>query len=168
MDIASIPGTYLSKLLGRSKPAEAAAAAAEPNMPEALLAAGGQAAQARQILSRFDIRNITPREFSELAKQLYQAGVITSGDFQELAQLRLELDQSHVQPDQPVNLLDFVASRLRAQQQKVDELRLRWPESTDAQAPEALLGAARRQFEWVRKFADVQSGLASPSLDKIA
>ena len=166
MDIASISGSLLSKLFDRtpasnSAPEPAAAAPASSAAP-----GGGRASQARDILAQYDIRNITPREFSELTQKLHQAGVITSNDLKDLSQLRMDMDLSQAGPDEPIDLLDFEKDRLEAKASELEDLKLRSPESPQAQDPDGFMAAVAKQFEWIRKFADIQSGVASPAVDQ--
>ena len=107
-----------------------------------------------RILSRYDVTNITPGEFSNLVQELHEAGEIDDAEFRELAKMRLELEQSGVPVDEPMDLVDFFGDKL---QQRVDEYQnsraadpLHPP--TDREAA-AFTAEVRRQLEWVRKFA---------------
>lgn len=107
-----------------------------------------------RILSKYDVTNITPGEFSNLVQELHDAGEIDDAEFRELAKMRLELEQSGVPFDEPTDLVDFFTDKL---QQRVDEFQqsraadpLRPP--TDKEAA-AFTAESRRQLEWIRKFA---------------
>ena len=65
----------------------------------------------RQILAQYDVSAITPREFSMLAQQLYQARAISADDFQELSQMRALIDQQYSDPDDPVDLTEFFGTQ---------------------------------------------------------
>lgn len=111
-----------------------------------------------RILSQYDVTNITPGEFSNLVQDLHDAGEIDDAEFRELAKMRFELEQSGVPVDEPMDLVDFFTEKL---QQRVDEFQssraadpLHPPTEKEANA---FTAEAKRQVEWVRKFALVNA-----------
>src|SRR5688572_6791072 len=64
-------------------------------------------AEFRSILAGYDLKNISPREFSELVQKLREAGAVSENDYQELAAMRLALDEQGLDPDGPLDLVDF-------------------------------------------------------------
>lgn len=104
----------------------------------------------QDILSRYDVTNIAPRDFSQLLKELQQTGAISSADQEELALVRLDLDEQGVNPDDPMNLVDFLSQRLEAQQRELRRL-----ENKQDSPPEQLaaLQSTLRQIDWIQKFA---------------
>lgn len=69
-----------------------------------------------EILKRYDVRQITPREFSDMLRELRDSGHLTDADFQELGRIRLEIDKNGHSPDETLDLLEMFRQRLSAQQ----------------------------------------------------
>ncbi len=116
----------------------------------------------RDVLSRYDMRNITPKQFAQFAQELRQGGLVTQDELQEISLIRLEMDQANIQPDEPVDLLKFLSKKL-------EKLQGSWG------SPEAggvidgdTLQTTLRQLDWVRKFDGLQSKPDSASLDALA
>lgn len=107
-----------------------------------------------RILSRYDVTNITPGEFSNLVQELHEAGEIDDAEFRELAKMRLELEQSGVPFDEPTDLVDFFSDKLNKQADEFQTSRAADPlhPPTDKEAA-AFTAEAKRQLEWIRKFA---------------
>ena len=139
-----------------------AAVAAPPQQP----AGGGlqNTAALREILARYDVTNISPREFSELAQSLREAGVISEEDFQELATIRLELDQNGVEPDGPLNLVDFFQEKLQQQEDQIR--RLEQKQGAPIDRADALR-ATLRQIDWIQKFTLINSAAEYEPLDAL-
>jgi hypothetical protein len=119
----------------------------------------------REILARYDVHHISPREFSELVQKLFEAGEIGQTDVQELSLLRLELDKSQADADQPLDLVKFLEDKLRGQEDEISRLNRRHPEQAIDRG--VALGSTRRQLEWVEKFAAVQAGRFHDALDQV-
>jgi hypothetical protein len=121
------------------EPAKASAAkTAPPNTSAAL----------REILGKYDVTNITPNQFSQLSQKLYEAGVISQKDLQELTSVRGDLDAAGVEPDEPVNLVQFFRDKVQKLQQQ-----------SDAGDPTAggQLSLLLRRLDWLEKFSAVRS-----------
>jgi hypothetical protein len=161
MEIASIPNTFLG-LVGRSSTPDASPAPTPAGTAPPLL--GGAGAQARQILSGYDMQNITPSAFSDLIQQLQDGGIITEADQRELAQIRAELDESGTEPDEPVNLIEFLNARLAENKKKLDQLLRRNSTAVD---PDAYLNPTQRQLAWVQKFAALQKTSGNAPVDAV-
>jgi hypothetical protein len=78
-----------------------------------------------EILSGYDLRNITPRQTQELAKKLYEAGVLDANEYALLA-FQPEVDNPETyreitglepQPDQPSDLIAKYRTLLKKQQE---------------------------------------------------
>ena len=126
---------------------------------------GGVDSTFREVLSQYDVAEITPRQFSALAQQLFQARGISADDLKELSQMRMQIDQEHPDPDEPINLLEFFG-------QKLQEQTLAATEQEQAKKPvtaadRAKLTMAQRQFGWVHKFGTVQSDSSTEALDAV-
>jgi len=134
----------------------AATKAASP--PAADSDAGSLGPGFHEILSRYDVTNITPREFSDLVQELHDSGEINDDEFRQLSRMRLELEQAGVGADDPIDLIDFFEDKLRDQ---TDDLGA--PQDPTAPPPEtagkdpAITAETHRQLEWVRKFALVHA-----------
>lgn len=114
----------------------------------------------REILSRYDLSRITPREFSEMLQEMRRAGVLTSEEYRRLSLIRLDLDLEQVDPNQPVDLVEFYADRLG---------RLRSDLGDDPKRPdtgEAVAEVAER-LQWLEKFAAVQEAGPAAGLDAL-
>ena len=66
----------------------------------------------REIVSRYDMTDITPNDFSNMIQQLYAKGAISPKDMQELSAVRGDLEAAGVGADESVNLEDFYQQRL--------------------------------------------------------
>jgi hypothetical protein len=117
----------------------------------------------RDIVKQYDIRNITPRQFSSLIEQLHDSGTISDADQKELAQLRAELDQSGADPDESMNLLDFMQTKIAQLQKKSDSL-----SSQNLNTGNLNLATAQKQLDWVKKLATVQSPTDNGGVDAVA
>ncbi len=131
------------------EPADAASAT-EALSPPPAAPSQGIGSVFRQILSRYDIREISPREFSELIGRLKEANQISDAELKELSAMRVELDLAKADPDQPIDVLKFFTQKLRAQEDQASRPGSR---GADAAAIEGVLAPIRRQVAWARKFA---------------
>ena len=110
---------------------------------------------ARNVLEKYDVTEITPRQLTEMVQRLLDAGAISQQDFDQLAAIRLDLDVAGIDPDESVDLLQFYRD-------KVDEARR---QSTHATAvPDTLLS----RLDWIEKFALVQASPEGFGLDALA
>ncbi|HEX4148517.1 MAG TPA: hypothetical protein VHY20_06000, partial [Pirellulales bacterium] len=107
MDVSSISSSVMSLVSPSSSSDTSTAAPATQSALDGGSAAGGSSSAFRQIVSQFDIHDISPREFSSLVQQLASQGAISQSDQKELNQMRVELDLSGAQPDEPLDLEQF-------------------------------------------------------------
>jgi hypothetical protein len=135
-----------------SPPAEGSQSGAAPPAPSAAL---------YEILRRHDVTDVTPEEFAEMIQELYEAGAITEAEFQQLAAIRLDLDAAGLELDDSVDLLEFYSDKIEDAQREP---------SADAASPSArrALEPLLRRFEWIEKFALVQSASSPIELDALA
>ena len=84
----------------------------------------------REILSHYDMTDITPNDFSKLIQQLSDKGAISPKDMQELSSIRVDLENAGVNPDESVNLLDFYQQQIA----KVQDAAAQSPNPGAAQA----------------------------------
>jgi hypothetical protein len=149
----SIPGAQqLASLVGLS--ADPAVVADRPVTAADAPGAPGAPADAtlRKIAAQYDVASISPREFSELIDRLHTSGALTDADFQDLFSIRLELDRQGVPPDESLDLVELLRTRLKTL-------------SNEAAANPAGDGQhvdqATRQLEWAQKLALIRQGGAS-------
>jgi hypothetical protein len=110
----------------------------------------------RQILSQYDVSSITPRQFSEMLQKLHQSGTISDQQYQNLSQIRTDLDSSGVQPDDEVDLVKYYSQKLN-----------QTPNSAAASAPTGSAGqpqtlnTTQARLDWLRKVSTIQNDPAS-------
>ena len=124
------------------------------------------AASLRQIVSHYDMRSISPREFSEMAQQLFDAGAISEDQFNELAAVRLELDRGMHEPDAPLDLIEVLEDKLRSQQKQQEQLAAAGEKNRLPAAGQAMK-VTLRQLDWLRKFEIVGSGAYGEGVDAL-
>ena len=117
----------------------------------------------RQIVASYDVTEISPRQFSEMIQELYDAGLLTDQEFQQLSQIRLELDSDRVEPDEAISLIDFYLDKLRQLPQSLEDAGGLLPGG----GPSRLASIGRR-LNWVEKFAAIQSAADDAGLDAMA
>jgi ribosome-binding protein aMBF1 (putative translation factor) len=116
----------------------------------------------RQILADYDVADISPRAFSEMLQKLRQAGALSEKDFQELASIRLDVENENSAPDQRLNLVELYGKRLAAirQQQGASQV--------SAAARPASEATLQRQLGWLQKFAQIRAGTSPLGFDTLA
>jgi hypothetical protein len=139
--------------------ASAARAAQKPSEANSSSPTGSRAALG-QILAKYDVKNISPTEFSEMAQKLYQAGAISESDFQELSAIRVDMESSGIAPDEQIDLTDFYQRKLKQVQDKLAD--------ADETASPQQLGALLRRYDWVQKFAVVHADPQAAGIDAVA
>lgn len=129
---------------------------AKANSPEGT-AAGKSSDAARDIISRYDVHQITPRDLANLLHELSDAGAIDDRQLRDLAALRLELDRQHADADEPIDLRDWVAQQLKDVESELSRVDLN-PDRGGRQEQLARRDQLRSQLEWVDRLAIVQNG----------
>jgi hypothetical protein len=105
LDIMALPRQLLGKSEASTEPAPAAAAttpAAAPPSDRAL----------RQLMTQYNVRQITPRQFSELVQQLSRDQALPANELAALHQLRSQLDATEAPPDVTLDLMQFAHDQL--------------------------------------------------------
>ncbi len=115
----------------------------------------------REILSQYDMADITPNDFSKLIQQLSEKGTISQKDMQELSSIRVDLENAGISSDESVNLLDFYQQRIA----KVQEAAAHSPDATAVQPNIDLLVG---RLSWLQKFAAVRQQGASSGVNTVA
>jgi hypothetical protein len=161
MNVASIPGglrNLTSQLThGERFDVKAAARSVAAGMQSKL---STPTAAMRQVLSQYDMTNITPNDFSNLVQQLSAKGAISPQDAQQLAAIPGQLQQAGVGPNESVNLLEFYQEQIS----KVGEAAAQSPNSASQMNVSQLVG----QMQWVARFAAVRHAGSSAGLNAVA
>jgi hypothetical protein len=152
-------GRPLAQLLwpGRSStnPARTDAAAEPlPETPEPPSPDRARPAAWRDILSRYDMTQISPREFSELVQELHAGNHIGRDDAKDLAMIRLELDRSGLDPERPIDLLEYLSDKLDREAAELDTLRdVDSTQPAERSRREIELRTTQGQLNWIERFA---------------
>jgi hypothetical protein len=146
MQITGLSAGYTdSGTVGRRS--ELLAASAGNGSEQATQAAGGSNVTMgllMGVVSQYDLNDITPRDFSQMLRELRDAGAITEAEYGDLAQIRLDMDAENLDPDDSIDLLDFY-------RKTVDRAR-----EDDASNESLVFVAMRRRLEWLQKVAILQ------------
>ncbi len=136
----------LAPLLPGGWPSGAAGSAGAPKgAPSPSPASSSAKADAlRTLAAHYDVTRITPREFSELVERLRKADVLSETDLQELAGIRVDLEQAGLSADEEVDLVAFY--RRRVEQLEAET-------KAEPTANQAQLDRLRRRLDWVTRLA---------------
>lgn len=102
----------------------------------------GTTDQLLAVVSQYDITDISPRDFSEMLRELRDSGAITESEYGDLAQIRLDMDAEGLDPDDSLNLLDFYETAVNRARQ--DE---------DSEETPVNFEAMERRLDWLQKVA---------------
>jgi hypothetical protein len=131
------------------------AATLEPSSPPTPTAA------MREIISHYDMTDITPNDFSKLIQQLSDKGAINQKEMQELASIRVDLENAGISPDDSVNLLNFY-------QQKISNAQDEANRSSDAATVQPNIDLLVGRLNWLQKFAAVRQQGSSSGVNTVA
>jgi hypothetical protein len=138
----------LTSQVGNSAASVVKMASAGKAAAVALTAPPTPTAAMREILSQYDMTDITPSDFSKLIQQLSAKGTISKQDAQELSSIRVDLENADIGSNESVNLLDFY-------QQKIAKFQAAAANSPDPVAAKASLDVLVGKLNWLQKFATV-------------
>jgi hypothetical protein len=114
-----------------------------------------QTAAMRDVVSHYDMTEITPNDFSKLIQQLSDKGAISQKDTQELSSIRVDMENAGINSDDSVNLLQFY-------QERVAKAQAAAAQSPNSAAAKSNVDALAGRLTWVQKFAAMgQQGSAS-------
>jgi len=113
----------------------------------------------REILTDYDVTDITPKAFSEMLQKLQESGLIPDKDLQELSQIRADMDREGVADDERVNLVEMYAKRIR----NADE-----DAQAEAAGSEASVASLRRRLDWLEKFAAIHASPEPATINALA
>lgn len=119
-----------------------------------------RSAKIAELASRYDVTRITPSEFSEFARKLFDAGTIGPADLAELLAIRADLDSAGIRPDQRVDLVEFYREKALTVQRQAEI-------DGDA-ANDRLISSVRRKLDWAEKLAAVHRQSDSVDVDAVA
>jgi len=108
----------------------------------------------KEILTGYDVTDITPKAFSEMLQKLQESGLIPSKDLHELSQIRTELDRQGVASDQHVNLVEMYTKKLQ--------------DAEKAAKTPAATASVQRRLDWLEKFATIQASHDAATIDTLA
>ena len=114
-----------------------------------------------EILSRYDVTDISPAEFSKMIQKLFEAGTLSDNELQQLAAIRLDLDIDGIEADESIDLLEFYARKIKKLQNRL----------SDSDAPAAdhqQLSPLLHRLDWLEKFALIQSAPEAIGLNALA
>ncbi len=163
MQIRSVLGGYsdTSALARRAEMAETEErrrveqAVAEP------IASPGPRETLIEVLSRYDVADMTPSDYSEMIQELHDGGAISDEEFQQLATVRVDLDNEGIDPDESFDLLEFYMDQVADMRRELDGQKFDSPESEK-------LSVLLRRLDWMQKFSTIQSSPDSVGLDTMA
>jgi hypothetical protein len=142
--------THYSGLGTQGRSSTPAAAGASRTTAAISPASGASSsAAAQKILSQYDVKNISPQEFSDMLQKLHQAGAVSSADFQSLSAIPGELEKEGTSSDQRVNLVQIYTDKLQ-------QLQTQNPTSSGGNgqtAAGAAAAPAQRCLQLLQKFA---------------
>ena len=137
--------------LGKQGEAQQASDTRSPRAVEVQLGSSiGPSTVLAEILSKYDVTDISPTEFSQMIQKLYEASAITEKELQQLTVIRHELDASGVEADESIDLLQYYVD-------KIEKIQRRFDASDGPPAENERLGPLLRRLDWIEKFAMVQA-----------
>ncbi len=146
----------VGSLFRRSGSVEAAKAT-EPAPADPLASLSSESAL-QELASRHDLTKISPEDFSALARQLHQAGVINDRELQDLAAVRLELDLAELPPGKPVDVLAFLETKQQRLQGQLAAPAGGTSPSLSASDYNEAADRVARQLDFLREFQQARSG----------
>lgn len=162
MQIAGLAPSWVdASALGRpSESGQAASGQAEATTLDQPGSANGAMEILAKIVSRYDLHDITPRDFAEMLRRLRDAGVLSEGEYRDLAQIRIDLDEQNINADESIDLVDFC--------RKIPERLQRNDNSGNGGADGAtLVDAAKRRLAWLEKVAVLQEYPESAGISQL-
>jgi len=157
--------TVLGQLTRRNQPAEPVAEKPPDTLAGQPEATAGCSTLVREILSRYDVTDISSRDFSEMLQELYHAGALTDEQFQDLSRVRLDLDSSNIDPRQPLDLVQFYSQKL---EQLPSTLREFGEQAGFSPVDRAAMAVVQRRLAWLGKVAAIQSVPDGTDVDQLA
>jgi len=114
-----------------------------------------------EVLSRYDVTDITPMDFSSMVQNLFEIGAITTDELQQLAVVGHDLDVAGIDPDESVNLVEFYRD-------KIEKIQREREGAEGPPLPHQRLAPLQGRLDWIEKFALIQSAPDAIGLDTLA
>ena len=169
MSVASIPQSVLANLGSVATNNAVSGAPAATTSDASSPSSASASAQVRSILAAYNLEEISPSELSTMTQQLQQAGALSPTDFADLTQLRSQLDSNGTQPDETIDLLDFLNDKLSSQKKQLNTAVQKSPNGATGVNSDAYLGQTVRQMSLIQKLSTVQGPTAGDDpLDALA
>lgn len=144
----------LFKMVQKNEPVAAATEAPSAPNGASLDSSAGDATALREVLGRYDVTHISPRQFSQMLRELRETGALDAPDVDRLTQILVDLDAEGIDPEEELDLVEFYTHRL-------DELQDRLEDSgSDEEAFAGVapaLAAVEQRLDWLTKFALMHS-----------
>ncbi len=118
-------------------------------------------AVAAEILARYDVTDITPREFSEMVQKLYDEGVLSQQELQQLTTVRHDLDLEGVDADESIDLHDFYTRLVHRAGREMEN-------HDDGTIDRPRVSPMQHRLNWIEKFALIQAAPESLGLNALA
>ncbi len=116
----------------------------------------GRMEELKGIVSQYDLTDMTPRDFSEMLRELRDAGALTEPEYSELGQIRLDMDIENLDPDDSLNLLEFYGK-------SVDRAR----GGSESNMASTMLASMERCLNWLEKVAVLQESPDAAGLNAL-
>ena len=137
---------------GSSPPASVSSPAATPS--------NSTTTALRQIVTQYDVTDISPDQFSQMIQQLSAAKAISPKEAQELSSVRGDLDAAGIGADQSVNLVDFYQQKIQAAQHEQGDL-----PNPDVQQQQ--MAPLAQRLGWLEKFATLHAHPEAASISAL-
>lgn len=144
----------------RGEPASAASSSLVQNLAALCETPAAMTEALGDLLSQYDVTDITPRELSEMLQKMHKNGLITEEELQDFSLIRVDLERDQIGPDDSVDLVDYYTKKLATLSQQLDA-----SETADGQ-PSA--DVVQRRLAWLEKIALIQASPDQIGLDAVA
>ena len=108
----------------------------------------------RNILARYDVTNISPRQFSAMLEELHETGAMSEEELNQLGLIFLDLDAEHVDLDESLDLVKFYSDKLDKLQEQLEEGEVGEGGTSGVASS---LAAVQSRLNWLTKFALMHS-----------
>ncbi len=119
----------------------------------------------QNIVNKYNLESISPRELAALATELQRAGGLSPQELQGLQRLRQELEESGVGADDPINLLQFVEQRVSQFRQNAAQARQSGADPQLVASADVTANFAIEQSRLIDKLTTLQNPHQVSSLD---
>ena len=114
----------------------------------------GATAALRSILVRYDVTEISPRQFSAMLEELHKTGALSEEELNQLGLILLDLDAEHVDLDESLDLVKFYSEKLDKLQEQLEDGEVGEEASSGVASS---LAAVQSRLNWLTKFALMHS-----------